>query len=654
MLAGWNTSRRTTLTAVAAAALCWAAAAHAQCRGDLTGDGVVDGADLGALLTAWGSTGGFADVTGDGVVDGADLGALLVDWGPCGAGTVRAWGAGTTNNGGDFNYGQSIVPPDLGACLAIAAGEFHTVALHSDGSVSAWGSNWEGQCNVPSNVGSCIAIAAGEFHTIALRDDGTVRAWGAGNSGWPNYGQSVVPVDLGPCSAIAGGLLHTVALRNDGTVRAWGNNFLGQCTIPTNVGPCSDIAAGGLHTIALRTDGTVRAWGNNDAGQCTIPTNLGSCSAVAGGYYHSIALRTDGTVRAWGAGITNTGSLPNYGQSIIPENLGPCTAVAGGYYHTIALCTDGTVRAWGNNFLGQCTIPTNLAPCSAIAGGGLHTVAIKSPITPAWAELIEALPDPAVVTDPNLRAAITETGLAWRVKDKATQIEMVLIPPGAFQMGCTASQQTSCNPNENPVHTVSLNYPFYMGRYEVTQAQWQSVMGSNPSFFQGPSGEVPVDQIPNRPVEQVTWNMIQGFLRAGMRLPTEAEWEYAYRAGTTTAFHGFTGFASGTNDDNLLGNIAWNYLNAASQTRIVGRKLGNGYGLHDMAGNVWELVNDWFDSSYYSSSPQNDPPGPTTGTYRVVRGGGWRFVNSCRASRRISYSPSSPINDIGFRVARTP
>jgi len=274
--------------------------------------------------------------------------------------------------------------------------------------------------------------------------------------------------------------------------------------------------------------------------------------------------------------------------------------------------------------------------------------------TPAWATLIEAFPDPAVVTDANLRAAITATGLAWRVKDTATQIEFVLIPPGSFQMGCSASQQSVCNSNESPIHTVTLTNAFYMGRYEVTQVQWQSVMGSNPSFFQDPSSEVPADQVPNRPVEQVTWNMIQGFLRTGMRLPTEAEWEYAYRAGTTTAFHGFTGFPSGTDDDNLLGNIAWNYLNAASQTRIVGRKLGNGYGLHDMAGNVWELVNDWFGSSYYSSSPQNDPPGPTTGASRVVRGGGWRFVNSCRASRRIGYSPSSPINDIGFRAARTP
>jgi formylglycine-generating enzyme required for sulfatase activity len=280
--------------------------------------------------------------------------------------------------------------------------------------------------------------------------------------------------------------------------------------------------------------------------------------------------------------------------------------------------------------------------------------------TPAWATLIEALPDPAVVTDPALRAAIIATGLAWRVKDMATQIEFVLIPPGSFEMGCSASQEFGCYFDEFPVHTVTLTNAFYMGRYEVTQAQWQAVMGSNPSYFQSASTQVPAAQIPNRPVERVSWNMIQGFLtQTGMRLPTEAEWEYAYRAGTTNAFHGFTG-RSGTNDEGLLGNIAWYFqgscINGAQcQTRPVGGKLGNGYGLHDMSGNVREWVNDWYSSSYYSSSPQNNPPGPATGSYRVVRGGSWN-VNSdnCRASIRGATSPLYAGLDIGFRAARTP
>jgi len=276
-------------------------------------------------------------------------------------------------------------------------------------------------------------------------------------------------------------------------------------------------------------------------------------------------------------------------------------------------------------------------------------------VVPSWATLIEAYPDSSVVTDASLRAAITATGLAWRVKDTATQIELVLIPPGTFNMGCSASQQFGCDSDENPVHQVTLTNAFYLGRYEVTQAQWTARMGSNPSQFQSASTEVPQAQVPQRPVENVSWNTIQGFLsQTGMRLPTEAEWEYAYRAGTTTAFHGYTGQLSGTNADSLLGNIAWFNSNSNNQTRPVGGKLGNGFGLHDMSGNVIEWVNDWYGS--YSAGAQTNPQGPSSGTTRVLRGGRWYGdSDGCRASFRYGgHDPDSSLNFIGFRVARTP
>jgi formylglycine-generating enzyme required for sulfatase activity len=183
-------------------------------------------------------------------------------------------------------------------------------------------------------------------------------------------------------------------------------------------------------------------------------------------------------------------------------------------------------------------------------------------------------------------------------------------------------------------------------------------MGSNPSHFQSASTQVPAAQVPNRPVEKVSWNTVQGFLaQTGMRLPTEAEWEYAYRAGTTTAFHGYTGNPSGTNDDTLVGNIAWYSANSNSQTRPVGGKLANGYGLHDMSGNVWEWVNDWFGDTYYSSSPQNNPTGPASGVYRVVRGGWWfNGADYLRASNRDIITPDYAYfyYGFGFRVARAP
>ncbi len=276
---------------------------------------------------------------------------------------------------------------------------------------------------------------------------------------------------------------------------------------------------------------------------------------------------------------------------------------------------------------------------------------------PGWATLIEAEPDPAIVTSASLRAAITATGLPWRVRDNLTNIEMVLIPPGTFNMGCSASNQYGCFPAEIPVHAVTLTCPFYMGRYEVTQAQWTAVMGWNPSYFQTASAEVPASEVANRPVEQVSWNTIQGFLSAtGMRLPTEAEWEYAYRAGTTTAFHGWAGQPAGTNDDNLVGNIAWYAGNSGLLTRPVGGKAANGFGLHDIAGNVTEWVNDWYSGSYYASSPSTNPPGPATGTSRAIRGGSWggpsRRVRS--SDRGEGVPPGYPYANVGFRVARAP
>jgi formylglycine-generating enzyme required for sulfatase activity len=272
---------------------------------------------------------------------------------------------------------------------------------------------------------------------------------------------------------------------------------------------------------------------------------------------------------------------------------------------------------------------------------------------PTWATLIEFAPDPAVVTNPTLRTAISATGLPWRVRDTATQIEFVLIPPGTFQMGCSQGLQSACFDWENPVHSVTLTQPFYMGRYEVTQAQWTAQMGSNPSGFQSASAEVPLSQVPDRPVEQVSWNTIQGFLSgAGMRLPTEAEWEWAYRAGTATAFHSMPDYPDGTNDDSFAGNIAWFGFNAGGQTRPVGGRAGNGFGLHDMAGNVFEWVNDWWD--LYPSDAQVDPAGPASGTYRTIRGGSWSVgSDGIRASVR-SDSPVGVDDKLGFRVARNP
>jgi formylglycine-generating enzyme required for sulfatase activity len=315
--------------------------------------------------------------------------------------------------------------------------------------------------------------------------------------------------------------------------------------------------------------------------------------------------------------------------------------------------------AWGTD--GQGFYDTDIDDNGVVSGsdlayilGGWGTCPV---IVPSWATLVEAYPDSSVVIKASLRSAIRATGYAWRVRDTATQIEMVLIPPGTFQMGCSPSDAYGCLPPETPSRLVTLTQPFYLGRYEVSQAQWTGLMGSNPAHFQSASAEVPAEQVPNRPVEQVSWNVIQEFLSiTGLRLPTECQWEWAYRGGTTTAFHSMPGYPNGTNEDSLLDNIGWFQGNAGGQTHPVGLKASNGFGLHDMSGNVVEWMSDWWSETYYSSSPPVDPLGPVSGQLKALRGG--TFLDSSRfarsSARMYASAPSDSGRVGGFRVARDP
>jgi formylglycine-generating enzyme required for sulfatase activity len=220
-------------------------------------------------------------------------------------------------------------------------------------------------------------------------------------------------------------------------------------------------------------------------------------------------------------------------------------------------------------------------------------------------------------------------------------MEFVLIPAGEFLMGSTDRLE-----EERPIHKVQISQPFYLGRYPVTQAQWKDLMRNNPSKFQGDL---------NRPVEQVSWEDVQGFIRllnreeggSAYRLPTEAEWEYACRAGSPTAYW----FGD---DANQLGKYAWYKANAEEETHPVGKKEPNVWGLYDMHGNVFEWVHDWYETTYYQRSPAQDPSGPSFGWDRVDRGGSWNHnAWDCRSARRGRLTPGADAFDTGFRLART-
>ena len=253
----------------------------------------------------------------------------------------------------------------------------------------------------------------------------------------------------------------------------------------------------------------------------------------------------------------------------------------------------------------------------------------------SWAIPLEEKPNESVVTNSDFRDRIIATGLPWRVRDIGTNIEMLLIPPGRFMMGASP-YDLEAESIEKTAHEVLISNAFYLGRTPVTQAQWQAKRGSNPSHFIGR------DDCPSRPVEKVSWNMIHVFNTVtGLRFPTEAEWEYACRAGSSTPRYG------------VLNEIAWNRVNSVNRTHAVARKLPNALGLYDMLGNVWEWCQDFY--ALYPTASLVNPRGTMKGAHRLLRGGSWGGgSHHCSASRRGNFAPDGIRNGIGFRAARTP
>lgn len=246
--------------------------------------------------------------------------------------------------------------------------------------VAAWGDNTYGQTNTPIGLTNVMAIASGNYHSLALNADGTVVAWGAGltNGSSPQDGQSAVPAGLSQVVAVAAGQYHSLALKGNGTVAAWGWNSSGQTNVPASLTNAAMVAGGYGHSLALRTDGTVVAWGYNSYGQTNVPAALTNALAIAAGAYHCLALRANGTVVAWGAG-TNNGSLPpSVGQSMVPPGLANAVAIAAGAYHSLALKGDGTIVAWGYNNYGQTNVPAGLSNVVTIAAGVYYSLALKA------------------------------------------------------------------------------------------------------------------------------------------------------------------------------------------------------------------------------------------------------------------------------------
>ena len=215
---------------------------------------------------------------------------------------------------------------------------------------------------------------------------------------------------------------------------------------------------------------------------------------------------------------------------------------------------------------------------------------------------------------------------------------MVYVSGGTFTMGGTSEQGSDAGNDENPTHSVTLS-SYYICKYEVTQALWRAVMGSNPSKFKGD----------NLPVERVSWDDCQTFINRlnsytgrNFRLPTEAEWEFAARGGNYSRRYKYSG-------SNYIGDVAWYGDNSDLRTHPVGTKQPNELGLYDMSGNVLEWCSDWYGT--YSSYSQTNPTGPDSGSDRVLRGGNWcGLARYCCSSHRSYYAPGNSFDDLGLRL----
>jgi formylglycine-generating enzyme required for sulfatase activity/pimeloyl-ACP methyl ester carboxylesterase len=336
----------------------------------------------------------------------------------------------------------------------------------------------------------------------------------------------------------------------------------------------------------------------------------------------------------------------------LPQVAEPTFTPAAGTYTsaqsvTISCTTPGaTIRYTLDGTTPSATVGTTYSgPISVSATTTIKAIAIKSGMTDS---AIASATYTINISQPTGQTITLDLG-------GGVTLEMVKIAAAgkSFQMGSPDTEQDR-NSDEGPVHTVSFTKDYYMGKYELTQAQWMKIYGSWPGS--APSSTYGVGD--DNPAYYVSWNDIcgtGGFLEklntlkpsgySGFRLPTEAEWEYAARAGTQTRFY--------WGDDpsyTLIGSYAWYDSNSGSKTHPVREKLPNSFGLYDMSGNVWEWCSDWYGS--YGSSAVSDPAGPTTGSYRVSRGGSWgSYGGGCRSAFRNYYFPSYRFSFYGFRLA---
>lgn len=612
---------------------------------------------------------------------------------PSQIGVVVAWGKN--------DFGQTNVPPGLFGVVALAAGEVHTVALKNDGSVVEWGGYRTQQTNKPEDLRDVVAISAGAQFTIALKDEGTVIGWGgiriapeglhnmvaisAGAYhaaalksdgtviawGYNGYGQTNVTQGLSDVVAIAAGTSHTVALRSDGTVVAWGSNLKGESNVPEGLRDVVAIAAGDQNTFALKSDGMLVGWGNDSYGKTVVPADLRDVVAIEAAEYHTIARTSDGIWRSWGRNL--------YGQTNVLGGLRDAFAMNIRNVHTVALVLfELSVKIAPDVSVPEFTI-------RGPAGWRLWVERSATLGAESWISFTNVILGPSGFQLADMPVGLN-AGFYRAVNGDLVPTGMAWIPTGPFEMGDTFDDRFGTD--AKPVHTVYVS-AFAMDKYEVTFGLWRAVR----EWSIDKGYDLPDRQSSStRPVDSVNWfdavkwcnarSEKEGLVPAyyldealtqvyrsgqtvpyvnwarGYRLPTEAEWEKAARGGARghrfpwsdvdTITHDRANYSSSTLYDFDVSPTRGRHPKYGIITAPVGSFAANDYGLYDMAGNVWEWCWDWFGS--YSDQSESNPRGPSTGSFRVVRGGIWyNGAPLCQVAFRISGSPSQLGGSHGFR-----
>ena len=446
----------------------------------------------------------------------------------------------------------------------LATGWSHSLALKSDGSIVGLGDNRWGMADPPDG-NDYVAVAAGTYFSLALKRDGSIVGWGDGASG------AKYPPDGNDFVAISAGSNHALALKQDGSIVSWGDNDWGQVRSP----PGNDfvaVAAGFYHSLAVKSDGSIIGWGSNLDGEATPPAGNNFIAIAAGGG-HSLALRSDGSIVGWGS---------NFRGQAKPPDAKDFVAIAAGREHSLALKSDGSIVGWGDNGRGQARPPAG-NDFVAIAAGFVHSLALKSdgsivgwgkkyameqPILPrpkvkekAKKEVKQEVTEPVKIENASSLKSIGPLPNTIRLMvDEKINIDLIYIKPGSFIMGRDVGWgekfiskindlgMVGKYPDDWPAREVKITKGFYIGKYKVTSAQFCRFLNTieNPQDYvklnifarieRKGAGYVPKAGCENCPINVVHWKGAVAFCNwlshptgLAIRLPTEAEWEFAAR-----------------------------------------------------------------------------------------------------------------------------